>query len=118
MYNKRFRGRGKFLFAFFFPILWLLLSAVVMWLWNAILPSLLHTSTITYWQSVGLLLLCRILFGGFRFNPSGNKPRFGNRWEDMREKWKGMSHEERLKFRTEMRNRCKPKEGERPEEKE
>ncbi len=79
-----------------------------MWLWNAILPSLLHVNTITYWQSVGLLLLCRILFGGFRFAPSGNKPRFGNRWEAMREKWKGMSNEERMKFRAEMRNRCKP----------
>ncbi len=114
MYNKRFRRRGGFLFALFFPLLWLVLSAVVMWLWNAILPSLLHTNTITYWQSVGLLLLCRILFGGFRFNPSGNRPRFGNVGENMREKWKGMSNEERMKFRTEMRNRCKP--GEKKEE--
>lgn len=80
-----------------------------MWLWNAILPSLLHVNTITYWQSVGLLLLCRILFGGFRFAPSGNRSRFGNRWGDMRDKWKNMSDEERLKFRAEMRNRCKPR---------
>lgn len=86
-----------------------------MWLWNAILPSLLHANTITYWQSVGLLLLCRILFGGFRFNPSGNKPRFGEHWANMRDKWKNMSEEERMKFRNEMRNRCKPGEEKKDE---
>ncbi len=116
MYNKRFKRRGRFLFAFFFPLLWLLLSGIVMWLWNAILPSVLHTNSITFWQSAGLLLLCRILFGGFRFNPSGGgRPRFGNRWGNMRDKWQQMSPEERAKFKSEMRNRCRPgekKEGE------
>ncbi len=81
-----------------------------MWLWNAILPSLLHANTITFWQSAGLLLLCRILFGGFRFNPSGRRPQFDKRWGNMREKWQNMSDEERSKLRSEMRNRCKPEE--------
>ena len=108
MYNKRFKKRGRFLFALFFPLLWLFFSAVVMWLWNAILPSLLHTNVITFPQSAGLLLLCRILFGGFRFNPSGGQPKFGNRWGNMREKWNNMSEEERSKLRSEMRNRCRP----------
>ena len=98
MYNKRYKRR-KFLFFFFFPLLWLLVSAIVMWLWNAILPDLLHTNTITFWQSAGLLLLSRILFSGFRFNPSGNRPQWGNRWGNMREKWMTMSEEDRSKFR-------------------
>ena len=116
MQNDRFRGRkGRVLFAFFFPLLWLLLIAVVMWLWNAILPSLLHVSTITYWQAAGLFLLCRILFGGFHFRPRGDfkqkfEQRFNNeRWNEMRDKWKNMSDEERKEFKTKMRDRwCQP----------
>lgn len=38
---------------------------VVMYLWNAILPELFGWKTITFWQALGLLALCRILFGGF-----------------------------------------------------
>ncbi len=114
MQNDKFgRRKRHFPFFFLFPLMWLLLSAIVMWLWNAILPSLLHTNTITYWQSVGLLLLCRILFGGFKFGPSGNTSKFGNaRFGNMREKWMNMSAEERNKMRSELRNRwCQPKQN-------
>ena len=41
-------------------------SAIVMLLWNSILPSVLHVGTITFWQAAGLLLLAKLLFGGFR----------------------------------------------------
>ncbi len=41
-------------------------SGLVMLLWNGILPSLFHVSIITFWQAAGLLLLARLLFGGFR----------------------------------------------------
>ena len=109
MYDKRFRRKGRFLFPLLFPLMWALLAAVVMWLWNAILPSLLHTNTITFWQSAGLLVLSRILFGGFHFRRPGDRPKFGgNRWGNMREKWMNMSKEDRSKFKSEMRNRCRP----------
>ena len=36
-----------------------------MWLWNAIMPDIFGLITITYWQAVGLLILFKILFGGF-----------------------------------------------------
>lgn len=108
MYNQRFRRKKNFFFFLFFPLFWLLLSAVVMWLWNAILPSLVGANAITYWQSAGLLLLCRILFGGFHFRPSGDTSKWGNRWNNMREKWMTMSEEEKIKFKTDMRNRCRP----------
>lgn len=108
MYNKRFGRKRHFPFFFLFPLLWLLLSAIVMWLWNAVLPSLLHTNTITFWQSAGLLLLSRILFGGFHFRKPGDSAKFGNPWGNMREKWMKMSDEERSKFKSEMRGRCRP----------
>ena len=37
---------------------------VVMHLWNWLLPPLFGWRQITFWQALGLLALCRILFGG------------------------------------------------------
>ena len=37
---------------------------LVMHLWNWLLPSLFGWKLITFWQAIGLLALCRILFGG------------------------------------------------------
>ena len=37
---------------------------VVMLLWNWLLPAIFSWRQITFWQAVGLLALCRILFGG------------------------------------------------------
>jgi hypothetical protein len=36
-----------------------------MLLWNWLLPPLFEWPRITVWQGFGLLVLCRILFGGF-----------------------------------------------------
>ena len=33
-------------------------------LWNWILPPLFGWRTLNFWQALGLLALCRILFGG------------------------------------------------------
>lgn len=46
-------------------VLFFLASAVVNWLWNRIIPWVIGFPPITYWQAAGLLLLTRILFGGF-----------------------------------------------------
>ena len=40
-------------------------GSVVMLLWNSLLPAILGVSTITFWQAIGLLILSKILFGGF-----------------------------------------------------
>jgi hypothetical protein len=37
---------------------------VVLHLWNWLLPPLFGWRLITFWQAVGILALCRILFGG------------------------------------------------------
>src|SRR5678816_4706364 len=38
---------------------------IVMQLWNWLLPPLFGWRLITFWQAIGILALCRILFGGF-----------------------------------------------------
>jgi hypothetical protein len=81
---------------------------VVRELWNWLMPGLLGLHTITFWQAIGLFLLSKILFGGFHRGGGGR----GGRWkEDMKQRWEGMSAEEREKFRAGMRGRrgwCRP----------
>ncbi len=82
----------------------LLLGFVVMLLWNFIFPAVLHTERITYWQAVGLLVLCRILFFGFRRR--SHKPNMWRGGPPWRQKWMNMNDEERAKFREEWKRRC------------
>jgi hypothetical protein len=75
---------------------------VVMHLWNWLLPALFGWHPIGFWQALGLLVLCRILFGGFGgHGPS--RSRMQRRWA---ERWEQMTPEEREKFRHGMRGRC------------
>lgn len=81
-----------------------LLGYVVMSLWNNVLVAVLNVSVISFWQALGLLLLSKILFGGFKGGCSCHR---GGQWKkEMQEKWHGMSAEEREKIKQEWRNRC------------
>ncbi len=57
---------------------------LVMLLWNAVLPAVSAVHHITYWQSVGLLLLARILVGGFGRHGHGH----GHGSRQRREAWR------------------------------
>ncbi len=37
---------------------------VIMWLWNWLVPELFSGPVLTYWQTIGLLILSKILFSG------------------------------------------------------
>lgn len=76
---------------------------VVMRLWNWLLPALFGWHMVTFWQAIGLLALCRILFG--RIGGRGFRPGFRRR---MHERWERMTPEEREKFRQSWRSRCGP----------
>ena len=39
-------------------------GAVVMLLWNGLMPAIFGLPQVTFWQALGLLALSRILFGG------------------------------------------------------
>jgi len=75
---------------------------VVMHLWNWLLPALFGWRLITFWQAVGLLALCRILFGGHG-GRGWNRSNFRRRMAERR--WQ-MTPEEREKWRQTMRSRC------------
>ena len=68
----------------------LLFGSIVMLLWNAILPNLFGFHTVTFWQSVGLLLLTRILVGGRPVPRREGFARLGARpaWSEYEEWWR------------------------------
>ena len=74
---------------------------VVMHLWNWLAPMLFGLRQITFWQALGLLVLCRILFGGWGGGGSGSKSP-----KRKPEPWEGMTPEEREKLRQDWRARC------------
>jgi len=100
--NKRFWFRKGLMFFILFICGVLLFSFIVMSLWNAILPPVLHVSAITFSQALGILILSKILFGGFH---GGWRGRSG-RMRYMQEKLAAMTPEEREKFKADLRNRC------------
>lgn len=77
---------------------------VVMSLWNWLTPALFGWHPIRFWQAVGLLILCKILFGGFRGRP-GRHMYWRHR---MMARWEQMTPEEREKFRQAVSHRCGP----------
>ena len=74
---------------------------IVMQLWNWLLPPLFGWRELTFWQALGMLALCRILFGGFGFRGSGRS----NIRRRMKERWEEMTPEEREKYRQSFRGR-------------
>jgi hypothetical protein len=87
------------LLAVLFVVLLAGLGFVVMGLWNWLMPSLFGLKLITYWQAAGLLILSKILFGGFR----GSGGRGGRRLHSMRGRWRQRTPEEREQFRQDLR---------------
>jgi uncharacterized membrane protein len=82
---------------------------IVLHLWNWLLPPLFGWRLITFWQALGILVLCRILFGGHGWRGSGRsnlRRRMAERWERrMEERCANMTPEERERFRQRMRER-------------
>jgi MFS family permease len=94
----------RYFFLLLIPVLLAVLGGVVMVLWNAVVPDVFGWRRLTYGQAVGLLVLCRMLFGGFHFGPRRFGPPFGGP-PHVREKWMRMSEEERARFKEAWRKR-------------
>jgi len=98
--------RKKWIFMAPLAILGMLLFAfiggeLVKLLWNWLLPPLFGWNQVTFWQALGMLALCRILFGGLGLHSSA---RSGVR-RRMSERCESMTPEERERFRQRIRER-------------
>jgi hypothetical protein len=88
--------------AFFAVTVVAVVSFALMGLWNVLMPDIFAVKAITFWQALGLLVLSKLLFGGFR--PYGGG---GRHWRRrMVERWEKMTPEEREKFKQGMRYGC------------
>jgi hypothetical protein len=102
-------NRKKYWFLPFVGIGFLALgSLVVMLLWNNIIPDLIPgVKQIGYWQSLGLLALCRILFGNMGSRGGGwRRGQHNGQGQHWRQKWRNMSEEEKIRMREDWKKRC------------
>ena len=104
---RRIFFRGRFIFiplgiAAFLTVV----SFAVMLLWNNLLPAILHVGVITFWQALGIFVLCKILFGfgkgGRGFGGRGGSHFMRGRME---EHFKNMTPEQKAKFKEKMGDR-------------
>ena len=104
--DRLFWLKNAFKFVVFAALLAGVLGFVTMSLWNYLMPFIFHLPALTFWQALGLLLLSRLLFGGFGRGGQGGWAR-GRAWKRrMAQKMAAFSPEEREKFRQQMRSRC------------
>ena len=102
--------RGRLMFIIPLAIIGMLVfialgGGVVRALWNWLLPPLFGWHVITFWQALGLLALCRILFGGLGMRGAGGSRMRERMRERMADKWQRMTPEERERMRQRMRER-------------
>lgn len=95
--NFRIRFAGK---ALLVVVAIGVLGWVVMTLWNWVIPALfVGARAIDFAHALGLLVLSRILFGGFRGHGGWRGRRHWRKWESM-------TAEEREHFQTAWRSGC------------
>lgn len=118
MFNTRERGKGFWIkWAIFIPIAIaagvFIFGSVVMLLWNALLPAIFGLKAISFWQALGILILAKILFGGFHGGHRHHKCHGHSHRYDGR--WMHLSPEEKERMRAEWKGRCehqaKPEQG-------
>lgn len=80
---------------------------ITMWLWNWLVPELFNGATINFWQTLGLLLLSKILFSGFGGKSHDHNPNsFGAQWKKrFVDKVSSLSPEERETFKQKMKDK-------------
>jgi hypothetical protein len=91
MMNKNYSK--LFLYPLWIISLVAIFGTITMYLWNALLPTIAGLPIINWFQAVGLLILCRILFGGIEHGFRGGV--FLNRKNLFHDRWNAMSDEER-----------------------
>ena len=100
----RKRRKGKKIFIGLVIVgLFFLLVALLQVLWNNLMPEIFGLRTISYWQSLGLLVLSKILFGGGFGRPGGGFRRKFKR--DRTLDSSDISEEDKEKLREEWRRR-------------
>jgi hypothetical protein len=84
----------------------LLFGYITMSLWNWLVPVLFNGPVINFWQALGLLVLSKILFGGFGGGKHcGNGYSSANWKQRYYQKWSAMNPEDRERFKSRMKEK-------------
>ncbi len=81
---------------------------VVMWLWNWLVPEVFNGPVLTYWQTLGLLILSKILFSGIGGSKGDKSSRYRKHYcddESHKGRW-------RKKYDTKMNGKVEEKDPE------
>lgn len=108
--TKKHRPAGGKVFFFILAgaAILILLSAVVQFLWNAILVEVTGVRPVNFLQALGLFVLAKILFGSLRFGRSRySRSRKNSHRPAWREKWRHMSEEEKTEMKEKWRDWCR-----------
>ncbi|MFL5763135.1 MAG: hypothetical protein ACJ77K_04275 [Bacteroidia bacterium] len=114
--NKKFKFLLVLKIIFGIAAFILIFGFGTMHLWNWLVPELFHGPIITFGQTVGLLVLCKILFGGFgnKFGRHHGHCGPGGKWgrhhywkHRMHERFQNMSPEEKEKLKQRFKDRCR-----------
>lgn len=81
-------------------------GVVTMQLWNWLVPSLFNGPIISFWQTLGLLVLTKILFSGFGRGGCCHKGSHGGYWKGkVYERFANMSPEDREALKKKMKDK-------------
>lgn len=100
MYPYQAYRRRFWLFGLGLILLIALAALMVQFLWNAVLPVVSGAGMLSYLQALGLLILARILVGGWN-RPKGH---YDKPWGNPR--WMQMTDEEKARFSAHWKQRC------------
>lgn len=90
----------------FLLIIAIMLGALVMLLWNWLMPDIFGLPALSFWQAVGLLVLCKVLLGGLgmgghhhgHHHHQHGRCGCNDGQNKLRERWEQMSPEERQRI--------------------
>lgn len=86
---------------FFFVGMAALVTWILMLLWNWLMPAIFDLITISFWQAAGILILSKILFGGFHTGKRGcccGKSKHQGWKHKFKNKWANMSEEDKMRW--------------------
>lgn len=87
--------------------LFLLLVYGFMLLWNITIPEVFGIKSLTYGEALRLLILARVLIGGFGFRWTNNNDKKHFWRERMQMKMENMTEDEKSEFKRRLWQKCK-----------
>jgi hypothetical protein len=90
-------------FMLFAVVITFVLGSATMLLWNWLMPALFGLAHISFWQAIGILVLSKLLFGGFG-SRHGGPWRHHDKRQHWQARWEKMTPEEREKCKSKMKH--------------